>query len=156
MTVERTRYETCAEIDYACRLFERHELLYARFAKWIKLATTLLTLAPVASLLEKLPKEIGIGAAILAAALSLWDVIYDPTSHGFRYEQRRRVYQRLKASASDFDDADLVRQLEVTRIDDPPTLSSLREPAYNDVLNSLGHTPHQKLSLLERAFCWAS
>jgi len=137
-------------------LFERHELLYARFAKWIKLTTTLLALAPVASLLEKLPKEVGIAAAVLAAALSLWDVIYDPTSHSFRYEQRRRVYQSLKASVSDLDDAALLRQLEVTRIDDPPTLSSLREPAYKDVMNSLGHTSHHKLTLLERAFCWAS
>jgi len=147
--LDRTRYETLADIDYAARLFGRHERLFGRFAKLLKLVTTGFALAPIAALLEKIPKEYGLFFAALGATLSLIDLIYDPATTSCKHEHRRRDYQRLKASADTLADAALLKRLEELRVDDPAVVESLKVPTYNDLQLSLGHPPARQLRWVE-------
>ena len=147
--MERTRYETLADVDYAVRLFARHERLFGRLSRALKFATTCFALAPIAALLEKIPKEFGLAFAALGAVLSLVDLIWDPATTSCRHEHRRRDYQRLKATASQLPDEALFAQLETLRVDDPTVLESLKMPAYNELQLTLGHAQGRPLGRLE-------
>jgi uncharacterized membrane protein len=150
--LKRTRYETLADIEYAVRLFERHERLFGRSSRALKFFTTVLALASVAAILEKLPKDVGVLVSAITAALALIDLIWDPATTSCKHEHRRRDYQRLKADASNHDEKKLLQRLEELRVDDPAVLDLLRQPAYNDVQKSLGHAIGRELHFNEQIF----
>jgi hypothetical protein len=152
----RTLYEVKAEIAYAARLFERHTRLYGRVSKYVKLATLALSIAPIASLLEKFPKELGLVFGAIVAVLSLCDVIWDPGKSAVTHEHHRKEYQRLMAKASGLSVDELDKLIDEYRIDDPVVFDSLKIPSQNDVLVALGHSQCRSLKPLERMFAAVS
>ena len=142
------------EIRYAERLCQRT----ARFYRHVQAMNTFLSVvggstAVSATFATGLPAWIQITGACTFAIFGGLNIAMRPADKAAQNEMDAKRYAALRLKAISMDDATLQLALQEARVGDTAEVESLRDVAFNDVLNEIGQTGLLiPLSLRQRAF----
>jgi hypothetical protein len=147
----RTRFEIEADILYAITLHDRHVRLYRRIRGLVAFFSLLAGAGALHGALDQKGMLVTV-LGITVAALSIFDQVCDFAGSISAHATKARLYRELlaKAKRKSIGDPELDACRLEAEIDGPTELETLRWPAQNSALRTLGHNDAvQALSMRE-------
>ena len=141
-----------SEIRYAERLCQRTARLYRHvqgFGTWLAVIGTSGTLAALAN---NIPNWVPIAGAIVLASTGAVLIAMRPADKAAISEADAKRYAALRTRGSGLDDKELRAALEEARQSDVAEFESLRDVAWNDVVQEVGHADKKVMLSMPQRF----
>ena len=132
------RYETLFSIRYAVRLHERGTAYWGWIANLFKLLSVLSGSAALVSVVGN-QSTMAVALGLAFALFQAFEITFSPTDRKYQEIVQRKAFANLYAKQGKYSDDDLeAAYRELVAEDESTPLNSIKELAYNDVVNEQG------------------